>query len=153
MIHAVCGAFGITSVLQLKQHEEVCPAGRRGWSQVGHLRAIGKLEDAQELARDLLGVQGPKMTEEQKQKLREYSKTPEAKARAKANRVRKQVAVNATKRARERREEQYARKAAAQQQQQQVALTPADHSSPRQTQVKRKALGTPAKAKHKRTGR
>ena len=86
MICAPCGTTGIRRIRALKAHLSSCPAGRGGWAHVVHLKQTRKWDEAAEVARGLMGIEAPKMTEEQKEYLREYSKTPEAKARAKANR-------------------------------------------------------------------
>jgi len=51
--------------------------GRRGegWGRVVALRAAGEQDAAERLVRKLLGVQGPPMSEETKEKLREYNET------------------------------------------------------------------------------
>lgn len=44
-----------------------------GWAHVVELRREGKEDSADRLVRKLLGVQGPPMSEETKEKLRKYS--------------------------------------------------------------------------------
>lgn len=46
---------------------------REGWSKVTQLRRAGEDDAADRLARKLLGVQGPPMSEETKEKLRRYN--------------------------------------------------------------------------------
>lgn len=48
-------------------------AGRAGWAQVVELRRAGEEDAAGRLVRKLLGVQGPPMSEETKEKLRQYN--------------------------------------------------------------------------------
>lgn len=48
---------------------------REGWTRVAAMRRAGDLDSADRLARKLLGVQGPPMSEETKAKLREYNET------------------------------------------------------------------------------
>ncbi len=98
---------------EFKAHQ--CPGGRHGgWARVRELRAAGQLDEAAEAARKVMGVEGPKMTEEQKAKLREYSKTPEAKERARVRRAHKQIQVKVATRTvalQEERKASYARRA------------------------------------------
>ncbi len=46
---------------------------REGWARVVELKAAGKQDAADRLVRKLLGVQGPPMSEETKEKLRRYN--------------------------------------------------------------------------------
>lgn len=46
---------------------------REGWGRVVELRSAGEADAADRLVRKLLGVQGPPMTEETKEKLRAYN--------------------------------------------------------------------------------
>ena len=48
---------------------------RDGWSRVVLLRTVREVDAADRLVRKLLGVQGPPMSEETKEKLREYNET------------------------------------------------------------------------------
>lgn len=63
---------------------------RRGdhWGQVVALRTSGQLDAADRLVRKLLGVQGPPMSEEVKQKLREYNEIHKDEIRERRNRER-----------------------------------------------------------------
>lgn len=54
---------------------------RREWARVVELRAKGRGEAADRLARRLMGVKGPPMDEETKRKLREYGRTHRAEIR------------------------------------------------------------------------
>lgn len=46
---------------------------REGWKKVADLRRVGDSDAADRLARKLLGVQGPPMPEDVKEKLRQYN--------------------------------------------------------------------------------
>lgn len=46
---------------------------QEGWGRVVALRAAGEQDAAERLVRKLLGVQGPPMSEETKEKLRRYN--------------------------------------------------------------------------------
>lgn len=93
-----CGTFGLRSVSDIQSHGRECPKGRGAWAHVIWLKSAKRIDEAGEVVRDVLGIKGPEMTEEQKAYLREYSKTPEAKERARANRVRRMIAKKAEER-------------------------------------------------------
>lgn len=58
----------------VKRMEERQQGGsREGWARVVELRAAGVQDAADRLVRKLLGIQGPPMSEETKEKLREYN--------------------------------------------------------------------------------
>lgn len=56
----------------LSRSREQAP-GREGWARVVELRRAGEEDAAGRLVRKLLGIQGPPMSEEIKEKLRRYS--------------------------------------------------------------------------------
>ena len=78
--------------------------GRAEWARVAELRAAGDADAADRLARKLLGVQGPPMTEEKKAELREWREAhkEEIAERAKQKRLlrRRTMAMLATGRRR-----------------------------------------------------
>lgn len=61
---------------------------RREWARVVELRAKGRGEAADRLARRLMGVKGSPMDEETKRKLREYGRTHRDEIREKQRRKR-----------------------------------------------------------------
>lgn len=85
MICVNCGGTGIKTSRELFRHQDECYS--RGWQEVVNLRLAGEYEAADRKTRKLLGVNTP-MTEEDKQKLKEYYEEhkEEIKIRAKAKR-------------------------------------------------------------------
>ena len=55
--------------------EQMLARRGEGWGRVVSLRTAGEQDAADRLVRKLLGIQGPPMSEETKQKLREYNET------------------------------------------------------------------------------
>lgn len=57
----------LTRMVERKEQE-----AKKGWGRVAELRAAGQIDSACRVARKLLGVQGPPMSEEKKEELRIY---------------------------------------------------------------------------------
>lgn len=57
----------------LERGREMHGSSREGWARVVELRKTGEADAADRLVRKLLGVQGPPMSEETKEKLRIYN--------------------------------------------------------------------------------
>lgn len=92
MICGVCKLDNLRGIAEFTAHLKVCARGPDGgWIRVVALKEAGREETARELAASLMGVEGPKMTEEQKEALRAYSATPEAKERARERRENKRI--------------------------------------------------------------
>jgi len=74
MICGNCKDFSAGRVADLEEHWRVCHGDLR-WARVANLRRSGRDHEAEGLARKLLGVKGPPMTEEARARVREYERT------------------------------------------------------------------------------
>ena len=104
MVCGGCKEFRTRRVSKLRAHWRVeCPV-RADWQKVIDARRQGNDETAARIARKLLGIQGPPMTEETKEKLRRYQEehAEEIKARraiqAAGRRRLRQIAKPSTRR-------------------------------------------------------
>ena len=71
MICGLCSTFRTAHVAFMFPHWKICRSGL--WACVVEARASGDIDQVDRLARKAMGVKSPPMTEETKEKLRQYN--------------------------------------------------------------------------------
>lgn len=82
MICGHCREFSTGVVKDLKAHWRGCARDGR-WQKVAELKEEGRDKSASRLAKRILGIQGPAMTEETRERLEEYRRTHKEEIREK----------------------------------------------------------------------
>ena len=96
MICGGCKEFRTRRISKLRAHWRAeCPV-KADWGKVMEARRAGNDETASRIARKLLGIQGPPMTEETKEKLRLYQEE-----HAEEIKARRAIAASARRRLRQ----------------------------------------------------